>query len=95
MEEEETMMMDDELKFFEDLNCSQSRYLSKEEILIRIELHILDILSKGKEHSFDLVIRNSSNEENYTKSFRLGQKTKKRKFNQQNSVRSYSQSSFF
>eukprot|EP01080_Neovahlkampfia_damariscottae_P004319 gene4319-7675_t len=82
---------EEEYKIFEDLNCSQARYLSKEEILLRMEMHILNTIQLGIEHSFDLIIRNSSNEEKFTKSFRLGQKIKKRRLNQQNTVRSYSQ----
>jgi hypothetical protein len=84
---------EEEFKYFEDLNCSQARYISKEEILTRIEMHVLNAMIIGKEHSFDLIVRNSSNkEDNSSNLFRLGNKSKKRKFNQQNTVRSYSQS---
>jgi hypothetical protein len=48
-------MEDDEDKYFEDLNCSQARYISKEEILTRIEMHVLNAMIIGKEHSFDLI----------------------------------------
>jgi DNA topoisomerase VI subunit A len=87
------MEEDDEYKYFEDLNCSQARYISKEEILTRIEMHVLNAMIIGKEHSFDLIERNSSNRQDSSSTlFRLGKKSKKRKFNQQNTVRSYSQS---